>query len=331
MKKLCTSVSSCILIIMLLLESCQNDKMIVPNATEFGLQATYLQFETPEEFKQALIETSKLTRKELDDWDSSKGFISLCSIYEQIVDEENEAYRYEENLIQKNPSLAMTLKHKNSNKIDEIKSMLKIDNSGIELNLYDSEYANLLNKNGIVKIGKSIVRFGPNHVKVILDGDEAQFYKLLAINEKNQTPNLRYFPVHIFSKEIISNARQKNNNRYCYHNTGNYEMQAWSDGYYSWYYIVGYGITTVSTVAAKIEMRLRRKGWTGIWVNHNTTSYSVDGTWGFSHNLSNIWPGLPLSPHGPNTITLGSGFDGHTSNPKYYFYFNEQYNLNNSS
>lgn len=94
------------------------------------------------------------------------------------------------------------------------------------------------------------------------------------------------------------------------------------------YYVENEKEITTSTVAAKIEMRLRRKGWTGIWVNHNTTSYSVGGTWGFTHNLDSYWSGLPSSPHGPNTITLGSGFDGHTSNPKYYFYYNQQYNLN---
>jgi hypothetical protein len=315
---------------MLLFGACQNDKTAQPNPVPVGSQATYLRFDTPEDFKKALMETSKMSRKELDDWDKSKGFVSLRSIYEQIVDEENEAFDAEEKMIQKNPMLVKTLKHKNSSKINNVKDLVKVDNSGIELNLYDADHANLLNKDGVVKIGKSLVRYGTNYIKVVLDGDYSQVPKLSTINEQNQTANLRYFPVRITSKEVIPNGRPMNNNRYCWdkNDDNNYEMQAWSDGYYEWYYIVGYEITTVSTAVAKIEMKLRRKGWTGQWTNHNTTSYGVDGTWGFTHNLEPYWPSLPSSPHGPNTITLGSGFDGHTSNPKYYFYYAQAYNLN---
>lgn len=327
MKKLCTNASLSVTLVMLLFGACQNDKTTLPNSEQVGPQAAYLQFEKPEDFKKALLETSKMGREQLDVWDKSKGFVSLRSIYNQIVDEESIAFDEEEKMIHKNPSLIKTLKHKSSRKIDEVKSLVKVDNSGIELNLYDADHANLLNKDGIVKIGKSLVKYGTNYIKVVLDGDYSQVAKLAAINEKNQTPNLRYFPVRITSKELVPNGRPMNNSRYCDKRIGDYYMEAWSDGYYEWYYIVGYGVTTVSTVGAKIKMKFRRKGWTGIWVNHVTTSYSVDGTWGFTHNLSPYWSSLPSSPQGPNTITLGSGFDGHTSQPEYYFYYNQANNL----
>lgn len=330
MKKLCIRASFSVTLVMLLFGACQNDKTAQPNPVQVGTQATYLRFDTPEDFKKALMETSKMSREELDAWDKTKGFISLRSIYEQIVDEESAAFDAEEKMIQKNPTLMKTLKHKNSNKIDEVKSLVKVDNSGIELNLYDADHANLLNKDGVVKIGKSLVSYGSNHVKVVLDGDYSQVTKLSSINEKNQTANLRYFPVRITSKKLVPNGRPMNNFQYCsdYNDNHDYNMQAWSDGYYEWYTIVGYGVTTVSTVAAKIKMILRRKGWTGQWTNHKTTSYSVGGTWGFTHNLDPYWSGLPSSPNGPNTITLGSGFDGHTSEPEYYFYYAQAYNLN---
>jgi len=328
MKKLCTNASIGVTLVMLLFGACQNDKTTLPNPEQVGPQAAYLQFEKPEDFKNALMETSKMSREELNAWDKTKGFVSLRSIYEQIVDEESAAFDAEEKMIQKNPMLVKTLKHKNSNKLDEVKSLVKVDNTGIELNLYDSDYANLLNKDGVVKIGKSLVKYGTNYIKVVLDGDYSQVTKLSTLNEKNQTPNLRYFPVRITSNELVPNGRSMNNYRFCEQRIDDYYMRAWSDGYYEWYTIVGYDITTVSTVAAKIKMKFRRKGWTGIWVNHVTTSYSADGSWGFTHNLDPYWPGLSSSPNGPNTITLGSGFDGHTSEPEHYFYYNQAYNLN---
>jgi hypothetical protein len=109
-------------------------------------------------------------RHQLDSWEKSKNFISLRRTFETILDFEINQNIIEEEMIKSNKSLIKTLKHKYSPLINNNREMISKSNEyGFNYKLFDSNHSYVINKDGIVKIGNSIYKFGEDNIKQILD------------------------------------------------------------------------------------------------------------------------------------------------------------------
>jgi hypothetical protein len=98
--------------------------------------------------------------------------------------------------IQKDKTLLKAMKHTFSPLINKAKGMISVSlEDGVEYKLFNPIYASVLNKDGFVKIGQSIYRFGENEILQIVDGNPDEVANLLKINQNNQIDNLKYYPV----------------------------------------------------------------------------------------------------------------------------------------
>jgi len=289
-------------------------RMILENAS------SYLTFSTHQAFADSVQLLSKLNRSQLDSWEKSTKFSSLRRVYETIVDHEIRQADIEEQMIMKDKSLLRTMKHKISPLIGEASAMIKFSlEDGVSYKLFSPAYATVLNKDGIVKVGKSLFKYGEQEIAQIVNGDEKEIGKLLLLNKSGQTDNLKYYPVQLTSRLLENNNAKisAGNALYCEqtsdnpnYNNGDTRLKAWARGSFSPIFIYSYWQYNVSFW---IEMNFTRKTWYGS-VNHNSGRYSSNGSWSGSTTA-------PISiPSGPQAYSLAEGFDGTTSSPNHYFH-----------
>jgi hypothetical protein len=74
--------------------------------------------------------------------------------------------------------LKATLKHKFSDIFEANKDIIKFNEFGFELNIHDINFANIINRNGIVKIGNVIHQFSKEKAKFVKSGEENKINQL---------------------------------------------------------------------------------------------------------------------------------------------------------
>lgn len=305
--------------------SCENenftpktDDITFDNRSMLEKADAFLHFSSNEAFEDSVKLLSSLTRSELDSWEHSRKFVSLRNTYETIIDQETAQADLEELQIRQNANLLKTMKHKFTPLVRNSTQMILVSlENGVEYKLFNPIYAKVLNKDGIVKIGKSIFQYGHAEIRQIVNGDKNEISKLSTINKNNQTENIRYYPV-ISTSNLLKNERVRlnSNERFCeaFNTTNGYtdlRLQAWSRGTHSAFYNYSYWTNTASFW---IEMSFTRKTWYGS-INHRSENYSSDGTW-------EAYASLPFAtpPSGPQSYNLSQNFAGKSSSPTYTFW-----------
>jgi hypothetical protein len=202
----------------------------------------------------------------LKDWESKKGFVSLKSVFETAVLEEE---KFGETLIAKYGENS-TLTRKD---FGYSESTTKYITSGafnigefeeLIMNVTVPHYATVVNADGIVKIGQSIVQFKHDFIKTIKNGDVNQI-KLL--NTAQGSNNISVEPVQRTSTKVSDVGRTKELSA-CNNTVGSYRLIAYEE------LVWGQGATCGILVNYYIRMRSLKK-ILGTWQNHNTGSLQV--------------------------------------------------------
>ncbi len=331
MKKLSLRLITTFVLVIPLFFSCEKnevtfDRNSLTNEILLQKAETFLEFTTHQAFEDSVKILSSLSRHQLSAWEQKRNFVSLRTMFETIIEQETAQADLEELQIKENKALLKTMKHTFSPLIREVKVMISVSlEDGVEYNLFNPSYASVLNKDGIVKIGKSLFKFGANEILQIVDGNPNEISSLMNITQNSQTENLRYYPVHS-DRKLVKDSRAKigANERYCFQtNTPpdstsytDLRLRAWSRGFQSIYYDYSFD-NYVNNVSYFIEMHFTRKTWYGS-INHSTESYSSDGTW-IAYTHFDLPYGL-YPPSGTQTYNLGQNFAGKTSSPTYTFW-----------
>ncbi len=295
--------------------SCQKDTSLPPLSSDIGGTGDkYLEFKDRTEFDNKLLDLSKKSRKELDDWDKSNNFTSLRSLYEKIVEEEEANILKEEEVIKQNPELKSTMKHKYSSLLKQTTETISYSTNGVELNLFDPRLANLVNKDGIVKIGNVLHKFSRDHFKMIMDGDYNKVKDLSNITQDNQTANLQYIKVFL-SFGPVKNGKTSNDVG-CSNESNGYRLDGSAVGYSYYEWAPQYGQWVLRYSAYVKSTHRRYSSWWG-WVSRSTSIYRSFGNWGIRYvSQPNIF-GLPAA----DVLTAydQTAFSGETSNAYLFF------------
>lgn len=251
-----TVTALCFIVLMF---ACQKESSLIP-ATAARSDEKYLEFKDKDEFDKTVKDLAKKSRQELDAWDKANNFVSLRGLYEQIIDEENATAEKEDALIKANPNLKSTMKHQYSSLLDDCKQMISYNNAGIDMNLFEPQYAKVLNKDGVVKIGTSLYQFGADNYKVVVDADYANVKNLLTVSKDNQTDNMKYFPVRV-SNQLLKNGRP-NNSGSCQSDNNSFRLEATAYSYY-FYQPNIYSGDFYNKVVLGIKMKFTRDHWYG--------------------------------------------------------------------
>ncbi len=339
MKKLTTKLIVYSLVAIPLFVSCENNdptaKAEYPNSRVGQLSLSdqivlenadnYLTFSSHETFEDSIKILSKLDRSQLDTWEKSKKFSSLRRVFEAIVDHEIIQADIEEKLILKDPSLLKTMKHKISPLIGEASKTINFSlEDGVSYKIFDPASASVLNKDGVVKVGESILKYGEKEICQIVNGDESLISELMSLKQSEQTDNLKYHPVKLTSKVLdTKNARTNAGNElFCErtngdggtgYSNGDLKLRAWARGSFSSLYQYTTYVYWQNEIKYYVDMQFSRKTYYGS-VNHRTESYSTNGTW----SPGNLDPTNP--PPGPNPFSLPNNFAGKASFVSVHFH-----------
>lgn len=313
--------------------SCQPEETTSPQGQEKTILSAfdeeviandnYLSFSSFEAFADSAAQFSKLTGYDRSRFETERNFISLNRIFEHMVDQENDQYDKEELMIRTYPELKKTMKHNFAPLTSYIASSISNDPSeGLTYRLFQPSYSYLLNKHRIVKIGKSILQLGEDYVKVIQDGNITHISKLDQITSNTQTDNLKFYPVTKVYYSMQEKNVRTNETVFCEDEIPNdLRLKAWTYGTFSFYFNAP-GNNWFHRMGISIEMKFTRKTWLG-WSNHRSENYSSNGTWkASSYRLSGP---LPHPPTTSQTYSLGTNFQGKTSNPTHTFFYKEYY------
>ncbi len=186
MKKL--FVFAMVAMVLTIFNGCQKDELVLQSADaqlqkvvkpDVYVENGYLVFKSQEIFDSTLAVVQKMNDEEFYEWENSLGFVSANTFYLMAEDEFSKIANEEQRkiFIQRN--------YKN----------LIINQNEIEIKFFAKSLGDLLNIEGIVKIGKSIYLFTDTKEYVILDGDEGLLIDLKKNSkvEKSAKKNLVIF------------------------------------------------------------------------------------------------------------------------------------------
>ncbi|TAG57182.1 MAG: hypothetical protein EAZ29_02335 [Runella slithyformis] len=293
--------------------SCDRKDIENPQATgSLQSENRYLEFKDFSTFQDKLKEIQKKSPDELVSWESSVNFTTLHRSYEQIMKDELASVEKAEALVRQGVS-PKDIKLEKSLLRQELGKMLIETSLGTEINLFDPAYAKLLNKDGVVKIGVELYKFGSDNVKVIKDGDYSHIAFLDNVSEKNQTPNLKYLPVKV-SNQPLRTAKMSASDFSCSNETGGYRVDGWVRSYY-WETGNSWGGYQYSYVAfMKSTHRRWSRAWG--WVTHNTNIYRTFGNYALTITNNTSWANMGSNSSGSFDMT---NYGGTTANAFYYF------------
>ncbi len=178
----------------------------IPNGKTEESVAKFLIFKDQKTFEETVKALNNKGRKELDAWEQKLGFVSLRSLFEDVVDTEV-ALREKEEFLSKEQQQRII---KNAYVTDLAASSLDFMNAthenGYRLKIYSLYLARLVERRGIVQIGKEIQLHGEDVIKVITDGDASKIALLFQTNETDKSKGIEVRKVNVTSKPI-SNGR----------------------------------------------------------------------------------------------------------------------------
>lgn len=213
--------------------------------------------------------------REMDDeaielWETSKNFVSLQTIFNMVNDAEDKHY----------DTLEMRYKSYEEIKEEELHSELFNEFSDIlikrntpdddgfyyDMDIDNSDYAYIVNKDGIVKIGKDIYQFKDGITKVIKGGDKSKISILNRIDSTDEQLGIFVYKIKLISTE---NAFHKHITK----NKGKYRVILYHDFFQNY----TYDYTKVCT-AQKTKVRSLKKRLFGAYYIDHRAKITVNST-----------------------------------------------------
>ena len=170
----------------------------------------FLTFASFEELEKKVEEISQMTYEEQIKEEESKGFVSIDRIYEEITLAEEELLKPYENLtveeLTKMPRITSAIHDMYS----DILITDTLEGGGLlELPNANPNYAKVLNRKSLVKVGDKIYQFKKNETKIIEDGDASKIPYLNRLNDSDTTLKIKVYK-NFTEKDVVKSAYKTN-------------------------------------------------------------------------------------------------------------------------
>lgn len=328
--RLSKSILTAVLFSLAALVGCERDpeKMIVTQSAQEQTASNYLNFNTLADFYQTVENVDKMSFEQQEAWESGKGFTSLRSLFNKVIAEEANNHERELKMIAADPSSVR--KHQPSSTALLLGDMLVTDTQygGVELNLADHRLAAVLNKDGVVQIGKTLHQFTYDLNKVIVIGSGGDLIaRLKGATQSNKKQGLFVYEIkHVKYPIQVPNARPAayNDVRSCDNaNNSEWRVIGYSteeEGESAEVYPIcdAYGNCEYQETPYRyhrlyITVRTLKRGTFGAWYDRQSNLQNVSGSFRITGSLNNNWrsdlnPGQdrPFNPFGLNSYNLSN-------------------------
>jgi hypothetical protein len=152
--------------------------------------SNFLSFINFDEMNSTIDMLANMDSAEVATWERRNNFISLNSISDYVASEED---RLSDSLetIYRTPEDIPNIRHSEAFETFSdvfVQKTIPDDDGGIyyDLNISNDNYANVVNRYGIVKVGENIYQFKENTIKIILGGDVSKINLLDTVTETNE-------------------------------------------------------------------------------------------------------------------------------------------------
>lgn len=142
--------------------------------------------------------------------EESKGFVSIDRIYEEITLAEEELLKPYENLTVEELSKMPRITSAIHDMYSDILITDTLEGGGLlELPNANPNYAKVLNRKSIVKVGDKIYQFKKNETKIIEDGDASKIPYLDRLNDSDTTLKIKVYK-NFTEKDVVKSAYKTN-------------------------------------------------------------------------------------------------------------------------
>ncbi len=253
-------------------------------------------------------------------WSQKVGFNSLRNIYEDAIAAE---------MIEREKGANITefqierLKEHNciSDEVYQNRDLFTLDREeGMGLKIYDIALADVVNRDGIVQIGKNIFQHGENQVKVITDGDASKIELLGKTTQSNSAISIYVYKVNNRMNPKITNSSGRTEqwtrmNEVSWGSPAAYKTLLYEDfvdiTYYSGiepYYV------PFTQYSHFMTLRNLKRGFLGFWYNSNyllslsgQVTYTSNPPGVGNFNPYSAQPSLPFHTLNVNFLSNYSG------------------------
>ncbi len=164
------------------------------------LEADYLVFEDYASFEAAARSLSNRPSAEKESYENQvSGFVSMRKVFAQAQAEQRKMAEQHDKLSE---SAKQALKAQLKGKIQYAEYAKQHPNAvklrtegGLEINIFNPDFASLTNENGIVKIGKHLYQYTDEAVKVLLYAKEGEANKLLRATQNSADKKIWVMPI----------------------------------------------------------------------------------------------------------------------------------------
>lgn len=170
----------------------------------------FLTFASFEELEKKVEEISQMTYEEQIKEEESKGFVSIDRIYEEITLAEEELLKPYEDLTVEELSKMPRITSAIHDTYSDILIIDTLEGGGLlELPNANPNYAKVLNRKSIVKVGDKIYQFKKNETKIIEDGDASKIPYLDRLNDSDTTLKIKVYKIFT-EKDVVKSAYKTN-------------------------------------------------------------------------------------------------------------------------
>lgn len=238
----------------------------------YAVQQGVLTFRDKQSFTDLLDKLKDKTSEQLNDWESQMGFKSLRALHEEAVAKE-EVFLQE--IAEKNPgNTTLTRRELGYTKFttDFIRKGLFNVNEfeTFDINVTAPHYAKIVNRDGVFRIGNSIIMPQNHMIKILKGGDVSKISMLRDATNSDDTKGIQINEIEKNSfKKSETETGRANAWTYCDTNANGYRLIVYEESYEGNTYpdeIPCYG------AEAAYWLRFRSlKKVLGTWQNHNTS------------------------------------------------------------
>jgi hypothetical protein len=229
------------------------------------MEAQLLELPDLNSFFEALAASRSKDRAAQESWEAERGFVSMSSIFARILDDsERGAARGDAHGA---PGLPGSTARSYSARYP---GMLRVSQVGLDMNVTVDEYARLVNKDGLVKIGDFIYQFTRDNVKAI-GGGESRIALLKRAQSTNEALAIWVTPVEVKSRRRPGEAAPGSFSRGCESVSGDHRLVAseelieWADPVDPRHIVTNYAL----------ELRSFQRH--GTWKHHRTDALRASG------------------------------------------------------
>jgi hypothetical protein len=269
-----------IIVLIPTLFSCEkNENKITPDKNDqstIEVKNGILVFNNSNTLASTLKEIEEMTPDEYMVWMQKNNFVSLQSIYNEIlkaeekVDESNQNL-YEAEMIKTAPPVQHSELYFKYLDMGLIRKVIDKENQldSYELNTSFPAFAPILSPQGIYMVGDTIIYCGSDTLKYWIHGDINNLEKLISTSEVS--PDFEIWTAQNTLKSTFSPNPRKSP----------YGMHGSDDRIYIWYYFTTWqylGNGTVWKYSHYINVKSESKNWLGTW-KYSATDMYIKGSW----------------------------------------------------